>query len=454
MLTMLALGAVWCALHEPEWRCWWLAGASAAYGLALGARPNLLYGAAILVVPVAQAWRERRRLGTLLMAATGPITVIGLGLMLYNQLRFDKPFEFGLRYLLTIERDVSRQLFNPHFLWFNFRVYFLEPARWSGHFPFAHDIAVPPWPAGYAWVENPFGILTNIPVVWLALAVPLAWRNRSGQAASTLRWFVTAVALLFGACLLPLLFYESAIIRYEVDFAPALVLLAVVGLLGLERALANRPVWRRAARWGYGLLLAFSVAFNLFASVGRFAETHYNLGNALLQANRLQEAIGEYEQALRINPDYADAHNNLGTTLVRTGRIKEAIAQYEQGILLTPDDARAHNNLGGVLLQMGKPDEAIVQFEQAIRIQPDLDGAHANLGNALLQLGKTHEAISHYEEALRINPDFAEAHMYLGNAFLQEGEVQNAIAQYRLALKFRPDWADARNALAKAQLGQ
>ncbi len=59
MLTMLALAAIWCALHEPERRCRWLAVASVAYGLAVGARPNLLFGAVILLVPVVQAWRER-----------------------------------------------------------------------------------------------------------------------------------------------------------------------------------------------------------------------------------------------------------------------------------------------------------------------------------------------------------------------------------------------------------
>jgi hypothetical protein len=51
MLAMLALGAIWCALHEPERRCRWLAAASLAYGLAVGARPNLLFGAIILLVP-------------------------------------------------------------------------------------------------------------------------------------------------------------------------------------------------------------------------------------------------------------------------------------------------------------------------------------------------------------------------------------------------------------------
>jgi len=39
---------------------------------------------------------------------------------------------------------------------------------------------------------------------------------------------------------------------------------------------------------------------------------HNNLGMALVQLGRVQDAIGHYEQALRIKPDYAMAHNNLG----------------------------------------------------------------------------------------------------------------------------------------------
>ena len=99
-LTMLSLVGIWKALHERERRGWWLAGASLAYGLAVGARPDLLFGAVILLVPVVAEWREGHRVWPMLMAAVVPIGVIGLGLMLYNFLRFDNPLEFGWRYLL------------------------------------------------------------------------------------------------------------------------------------------------------------------------------------------------------------------------------------------------------------------------------------------------------------------------------------------------------------------
>ncbi|MGA2139968.1 MAG: tetratricopeptide repeat protein [Verrucomicrobiia bacterium] len=486
MLTMLALAAIWCALHEPRKRSGWLAAASVAYGLAVGARPSLLFGAVILLVPVAQAWRERHGIWALLMAAMGPITLIGLGLMLYNSLRFNDPFEFGVRYLLAPVRQ--QQYFSLRYLWFNFRVYFLEPARWSGRFPFVHAIAPLPLPPGHYGVEGAFGILTNIPLVWLALAVPLAWRGRSAEAGAVLRWFITAATLLFGTCALTLGFFWAAISRYEVEFLPALLLLAVVGILGLERALADRRVWRCAARWGWGLLLGFSVAFNLLAWVQQCAEEHLLVGRVLRGAGRMQEAIGEYEQALRLKPDYVeahenlaaalvqlgnvpeamehweqvlrikpdrtDAHNNLGLALMRQGRLQEAIQHYEQALRIKPDLVEAHDNLAAALVQLGNVPEAMEHWEQVLRIKPDRADAHNNLGVALMGQGRLQEAIQHYEQALRIKPDFAEAHCNLGIALEQAGRPQDAIGHYQQALRLNPDLAEARNALARLQAGQ
>jgi Tfp pilus assembly protein PilF len=454
MLTMLALGVIWCALHDTEQGCRWLMAASVAYGLAVGARPSLLFGAAILLVPLIHARRDRRRLWLSLLAVVIPITLIGLALMLYNALRFNNPFEFGQHYQLAGRRQDTQQFFSLHYLWFNFRVYFLEPARWSARFPFVQEIALPPLPAGYDRVETPFGVLSNIPIVWLALAVPLAWRGRSGQEASTLRWFATATALLWGICALTVGLYWSAVNRYEVDFLPALLLLAVIGILGLERALADRPVWRRAARWGWSLLLVFSVAFNLLASVGRYAEAHYNLGGALARTGKLEEAIAHYELALRIKPDYAEAHYNLGMALAQTGKIEDAIAHLEQALRIKPDYAQAHCNLGTVFLQEGKVSDAIGQYERALQINPDFAEAHCNLGTAFLQEGKVSDAIGQYERALQIKPDYAEAHSNLGDALVRLGKLTEAIAQYQQALKLRPDFLPAKNALTRLGAGQ
>jgi tetratricopeptide (TPR) repeat protein len=388
-----------------------------------------------------------------LLAATGPILLIGLGLMLYNARRFHNPFEFGTSYLLCEYKPGTTQLFSLRYLWFNSRVYFLEPAYWAGHFPFVHEITVPPVPTGHGRIQSPFGVLTNIPLVWLALAVPLAWRNRSAEA-QILPWFVTAMALLFGINAVTVCTFWAAILRYELDFLPALLLLAVVGILGLERALADQPVWRRAARWGWGLLLGFSVAFNLLVSVSHFAEEHVKLAVALVQRGRVPEAIKQYEQALRVEPDDAAAHNGLGVAFARLGKSQEAIAHWEQALRIKPDSAETHNNLAVTLARLGRLPEAIAHWEQALQINPDLAEAHCNLGIALAQMGKSDQAMDHWNQALQINPDLAEAHYNLGVALEHAAKLPDAIRHYKQALRINPDYADARNALARLPAGQ
>lgn len=408
-LTMLALLAIWKALHQPERRGRWLATASLLYGLVVGARPSLLFGAIILLVPVAQARREQCKVSTPLLAAIGPMIVVGLGLMLYNWLRFDNPFEFGFHYQLAGDQHLTRQSFNLSYLWFNLRVYFLELAHWSGRFPFVHDIVVPPLPRGYWGAEHVFGVLTNVPLVWLALTVPMTLRSSSAESRSKLCAFLAAVTLLFVFGVLTLGLYYCASDRFEVEFLPELVLLAVIGILGLERAFACRAPQRRAMRWGWSLLLIFSVAFNLLASLERCAEAHNNLAVALAKAGQTPAAISHWERALRLKPDYAKVDYNWGVALAKAGQMLEAISHWEQALRIKPDYAEAHFNLGIALARAGQMQEAISHWEEALRIKPDYAEAHYNLGLALEQSGDTLGAIAHYEQALRIKPDLTEA---------------------------------------------
>jgi predicted negative regulator of RcsB-dependent stress response len=409
MFTMLALVAIWCALHEPERRCGWLVAASLAYGLAVGSRPNLVFGAVILVVPVIKAWRERRSALLLLMAAVGPIVIIGLGLMLYNWLRFDNPFEFGWRYQLAGKRQVSLQSLSGRYLWFNLWVYFVQPVHWSARFPFLYQVSLNPPAVDYYWGPESFGLLTNVPLVWLALALPLALRSDTELSRSTLRWFIASVALLFAICALMIGLFCWACIRYAVDFVPALVLLAVFGILGLERVLAGRPVWRRTARCIWGVMLGVSVAFNLLTTIMNYGNIECGFAAVLTSKGRLHEAIETFEKGLRLSPENADAHAGLGYTLLKDGKIEGAIGLYEQALRIKPDYTGVHNDLGAVLAAQGKFVNAIEHFEKALQLKPDYAEAHCNLGYALEMTGRREEAAEQYREALKLSPNLSRA---------------------------------------------
>ena len=184
--ALLACLALWRALHVPSATAWrWVALASGSYGLAVGARPSLLFGALILVVPWAVTWGagraanapRRPRQGSLLLAALGPIALIGAGLALYNYARFGDVFEFGQRYQLAGDRQDTARHFGIDYAAYNFRLYFLSVAPWRAVFPFVQSIALPTAPPGHAPAESALGILSNTPFALLApLGGWLIWR--------------------------------------------------------------------------------------------------------------------------------------------------------------------------------------------------------------------------------------------------------------------------------------
>jgi tetratricopeptide (TPR) repeat protein len=187
------------------------------------------------------------------------------------------------------------------------------------------------------------------------------------------------------------------------------------------------------------------------------ARAHNNLGNALLPLpGRQDEAIAEFETALRLQPDYAEAHSNLGTAwLRRPERLGDAIAQLQAALRLKPGDAAAHNDLGNAWLKLpGHQADAVAEFEAVLRLKPDDPVMHYNLGNAWLSApGYLAEAIGEFSAAVRLKPDYAAAHYNLGSAWLKApGHETEAIAQLQAALRLRPGDAEAHNNLGNAWL--
>jgi tetratricopeptide (TPR) repeat protein len=89
---------------------------------------------------------------------------------------------------------------------------------------------------------------------------------------------------------------------------PELVFLAVCGILGLERALTEKPQWRGVVR------------------------------AAFVRLDRLPDAIAQYEAVLRLDPDSAETHFNLGKALLKIpGRLPGAMSQIKTALRLKPD---------------------------------------------------------------------------------------------------------------------
>ncbi|HXK01464.1 MAG TPA: tetratricopeptide repeat protein [Verrucomicrobiae bacterium] len=177
---------------------------------------------------------------------------------------------------------------------------------------------------------------------------------------------------------------------------------------------------------------------------------HNSLGAYLLdRPGRLPEAIGHFEQAIRIDPRNAVAQNDLGLALLRMDRLPEAREHLEQAVRLKPDSFESHNNLAAALLRTpGRMDDALAEFQAAVRIRPDSAEAHYNLGAILSKMpGRVPEAVDHLQAALQITPDF-DTHYALAVALLQiPGRTAEARVQLQAALRLKPDSQEARQLL-------
>ncbi|MBI5424409.1 MAG: hypothetical protein HZA32_09970 [Opitutae bacterium] len=269
VFVLLALVAIWRAIHWPSDRTGWTVIASAFYGLAIGARPPVLLGAAMLLVPALYAWRRDRAdwvgVRRLVLAAVLPVTVAGLALLSYNWLRFENPLEFGQRYQLAGVDNTQVTFFGGNFFWYHLRLYLWEPVRWFQYFPFVRGIEIPPPPAGQLGVESMFGLLTNTSFVWLALLAP--WLGDRGEARASWRWFVFAAGVYSAIAGATVMMFGGACNRYFVDFVPPLVLLAAAGALAIDHSLSRAArAWRWLGRAVWVAATVFSAAFIFFSS--------------------------------------------------------------------------------------------------------------------------------------------------------------------------------------------
>jgi tetratricopeptide (TPR) repeat protein len=181
---------------------------------------------------------------------------------------------------------------------------------------------------------------------------------------------------------------------------------------------------------------------------------HNNLGNRLLEIpGRTDEAIAEFQSALRLKPDYSEAHGGLGSAYRKLpGRLTDAIAEYQIAVRMEPGSAQSRTNLGNALAMAGRVPEAIAELETVVHSNPDSADAHSNLGNALRLTpeGLPH-AIAEYQAAIREDPTLPEPHNNLGSALAQTpGHLPEAIAEFDAAIHIRPDFWTAHDNLGNA----
>jgi len=137
----------------------------------------------------------------------------------------------------------------------------------------------------------------------------------------------------------------------------------------LMKGVEKRPTAEglaRALRSEEGMRVAPSISSG--AAQVTLAEEHFNRGVAYHDQGRLDEAVREYQTALRIDPDDAETHYNLGVAYRQQDRLDGAIREYQAALRINPDDVKSHLNLGVAYGKQGRLDDEIRECQAALRI--------------------------------------------------------------------------------------
>lgn len=163
------------------------------------------------------------------------------------------------------------------------------------------------------------------------------------------------------------------------------------------------------------------------------ARISYDLGINAFDRGDNREALRALSASAKQDPYLPDAHHALGLVYHSMGKLDQALAQYREALRLRPKFSEASNNMGILLIDMGHYDDAVAAFEVALSdilyATPTL--AEGNMGWAYYQMGKVDLALEHIGNAVASDPQFCRGYEWLMRIALHEDKPADAVANGR-----------------------
>ena len=188
-----------------------------------------------------------------------------------------------------------------------------------------------------------------------------------------------------------------------------------------------------------------------------------------------QEAIAEYREAIRLDPDYGAAHNNLAVDLLaedgtfaeaaaefreairlgiwqsctslalclRESECREAIALYQEAIRLAPKEANPRADLASLLCIAADPacrdyGQALQLAKSAVALQPDMVGCQYALGYAEFRNGNWAAALEALQQTMQFSNNVDDTdRLFLAMTHWPLGDQRQAREWYAKAVSWR-----------------
>jgi tetratricopeptide (TPR) repeat protein len=162
----------------------------------------------------------------------------------------------------------------------------------------------------------------------------------------------------------------------------------------------------------------------------------FSKGQSAAKKGHVQNAVEQFQEALRIDPEFAEAYNDLGAQRVAQGDLSQAAEEYQKAVDLVPDHRLALTNLCIVLGKLNQFGEAGAVARRVLKLDPLNSSVHFILALSLIATQRDPaEAMDHIQKAAAEIPL---AHVAAAELLLQSGKRVEAVQQLQEYLHTAP----------------
>ena len=172
-------------------------------------------------------------------------------------------------------------------------------------------------------------------------------------------------------------------------------------------------------------------------------------GEDRLASHDYDQALADFNEAIRLNPDYAPAYASRAQAWAKKYYRDREIDDYTEAIKRDPSNASYRLARAESWSAQGMHSRAMADYEDALRMEPNNPSFWVSRGNEWRRHLKLDNAIADFTHALQINPRYAAASIARGNTWKQRRDFERAIQEFSSLIQTDPQNALAHMTLAR-----
>jgi cytochrome c-type biogenesis protein CcmH/NrfG len=151
------------------------------------------------------------------------------------------------------------------------------------------------------------------------------------------------------------------------------------------------------------------------------------MAHELARQGHTEEAVANYREALKIDPNASGLHFELAEMLnTEASKRDEAQKEYQAALATNPRDEKSECKLGDIAALQGNAKSAVSYYEAALKLDPNDPDALVGLAKSDMTINEVEKALPLLEQATKLDPTNAVAHFRLSTLYRKMGRIDDA----------------------------